>query len=371
MHLPYKKEIFSLYSFVALLFVVMYVRLLAFEGEAFALHWLFLSVATLIIVIFQTVSRLDKNRLDEHASLYDSLGWGNRATMLRGILIAVLAGFLFKPWPDSLLIWLPGVIYTLAAVIDRVDGYLARITRMQSRLGMELDTVYDAIGLLVAPFLAVGYGQLHWSYLLVSIAYYMFVLGMTIRKKRGLVVEKLPPNISRRAIAGFQMGFVAVSLFPVFKPPITQLAGIAFMLPLLTGFIIDWFIVRGSLVQGTGFALSLDRLKVWGDNYFLPVLRLFIVVLVVVLFLGDNLEQQNSVLILVATIPVLLILTGIAGRTGAVILAIMMGVYFQDQDLPVIAIVILFGAIWISMLGTGHYSLYRRDEEWVNRYDGA
>ena len=84
----------------------------------------------------------------------------------------------------------------------------------KGQLGTELDTVYDAVGLLIAPVLAVTYGQLHWSYLLVSIAYYLFVIGIKLREFRGLRVIELPPNISRRAIAGFQMGFVAVVLLP-------------------------------------------------------------------------------------------------------------------------------------------------------------
>ncbi|NNE39155.1 MAG: CDP-alcohol phosphatidyltransferase family protein [Gammaproteobacteria bacterium] len=351
---------------------MIYSALFVMEGSAFATQWLILSTIVLVIVIIQTIHRLDKNCLDENSSPYSSLGWGNRATIFRGVLIAALAGFLMNPWPGSYLIWLPGCIYTIAAIIDRVDGYLARITKMESQLGAELDTVYDAIGLLIAPLLAVVYGQLHWSYLLVSIAYYLFVLGIYLRKFRGQEVYRLPANISRRAIAGFQMGFVAAVLLPIFKPPITQMSGIAFMLPLLIGFCVDWLIVRGSLVAGTDKTLVLERLKVFGRNFLLPALRLMVLILATGLIYDAELHQTQHILILIiAGGAIFLIVTGIAGRAGSAILAILMGLYYQDQDVSLFATILLFSITWIMMLGTGRFSLYKWDEDWVNRYDGA
>jgi CDP-diacylglycerol--glycerol-3-phosphate 3-phosphatidyltransferase len=365
----YKKEILLIYSLAVIFLLTIYIVVFNIEGSEFANHWLILSVVTLIIVITQTISRLGLNRLDEKSPPYKILGWGNRATIFRGVLIAVLAGFLFKPWPEGLLIWLPGSIYFVASIIDRLDGYLARITQMQSQLGTELDTVYDAIGLLIAPLLAVSYGQLHWSYLLVSMAYYLFVLGIYMRKFRGLKVNKLSANISRRTIAGFQMGFVAVILLPIFRPPFTQLAGIAFMLPLLFGFLIDWCIVRGSLVQGTGIALNLEYLKSIGKNVLLPGLRLIALVLVICLF-NENVIQASFNTLIIILIATFMMVCGFAGRTGAAMLAILMGMLYQDQEPSLIVTTLLFIIIWIMMLGIGRFSLYKRDEDWVNRYDG-
>ncbi len=366
----YKKEILLIYSLAVIFLLTIYAVLFNIEDSEFANHWLILSIVTLIIVITQTISRLGLNRPDEKSPTYINLGWGNRATIFRGVLIAALAGFLFKPWPEGLLIWLPGSIYFIASIIDRLDGYLARITHMQSQLGAELDTVYDAIGLLIAPLLAVSYGQLHWSYLLVSMAYYLFIFGIYMRSYRGLKVNKLSANISRRTIAGFQMGFVAVILLPIFRPPITQLAGIAFMLPLLIGFLIDWCIVRGSLVQGTGIALNLEHLKTIGKNVLLPGLRLVALILVIYL-INENIIQASFNTLIITSIAIFMMVCGIAGRTGAAILAIQMGLLFQDQAPSLVVTTLLFIYIWIMMLGTGRFNLFKRDEDWINRYDGA
>lgn len=367
----YKKEISLLLLSAIWLFFLLYLGIADVHGRSYSTQWLIQALGVLVIVFYQTIKRLNKNRLNINSSLYPSLGWGNRFTIIRGIMIAALAGFLFQVWPVSYLAWIPGIIYLIASIIDRLDGYLARITCMQSQLGTELDTVYDAVGLLIAPVLAVTYGQLHWSYLLVSIAYYLFVIGIKLREFRGLRVIELPPNISRRAIAGFQMGFVAVVLLPVFHPPITQIAGMAFMIPLLFGFIIDWFIVRGTISSGTGLSVLLDKLRFLSFNYFLPALRILVVCLTIHLYITTNGNEIKIASIVLASISLVLIITGIIGRIGAVVLSIVLGFYFQDQMLSTNVIVLLFCIIWIMMLGTGYFSLYKRDEDWVNRYDGA
>ena len=105
--------------------------------------------------------------------------------------------------------------------------------------------VSDALGLAVASLLAVGYGQVHPSYLLFGAAYYLFHGGLMCRERLGLPIFPLPLALHRRAWAGFQMGFLVVTLWPLFGPPVTSLAGFAFMLPALIGFFIDWFTVSG------------------------------------------------------------------------------------------------------------------------------
>src|SRR5690606_21176327 len=114
-------------------------------------------------------------------------------------------------------------------------------------LGTELDTAYDALGLLIAPLLAVSYGKIHWSFLLVSAAYYIFQWGLYWRRTHNLPVYELLPSMLRRTLAGFQMGFVAVILLPCFQAPATHWIGVAFMIPMLLGFMVDWLVVSGRI----------------------------------------------------------------------------------------------------------------------------
>ena len=182
-----------------------------------ALQWLAMAGLICAFICYQTKRRLPLNRPNPEAPLYRELGWANRLTLLRAWLIAAVAGFLFQPWPEGpALAWMPGMLYFFAAMLDRVDGYVARRAGQSSLLGNELDTVSDALGLAVASLLAFGYGQVHWSYLLLGIAYYLFHAGILWRNLRGLLVYPLPPALHRRAWAGFQMGFLVVALWPLF-----------------------------------------------------------------------------------------------------------------------------------------------------------
>ena len=137
-----------------------------------ALQWLPQAGLVWAFIYYQARQRLSLNRSDPRAPLYAALGGANRLTLLRAWLIAAVAGFLFQPWPEGpALSWLPGMLYLFAAVLDRVDGYVARRSGQSSQLGNDLDTISDALGLAVASLLAFGYGQVHWSYLLFGAAY--------------------------------------------------------------------------------------------------------------------------------------------------------------------------------------------------------
>ena len=120
-------------------------------------QWMLQAYLLWRFVAYQARRRLHLNREDSDAPAYEELGWGNRLTLLRSWLIAAVGGFLFQPWPDGVVIaYLPGILYFIAAVLDRLDGYVARMTGYRSLLGQELDMVSDALGLAVASLLAVG-----------------------------------------------------------------------------------------------------------------------------------------------------------------------------------------------------------------------
>ena len=166
------------------------------------------------------------------------------------MLIAILAGYLFQPWPQSRLFpgrlsWAPGTLYLTASLLDYLDGRVARACQHETRLGAFLDINIDALGLLIAPLLAVCYGQLPVAYLSVGAAYYLFVFGIWLRKKFLKPVFKIKPRLSARIVAGFQMGFVGFALLPVISPAVKIVAAYIFMTPLLAGFVKDWLFASG------------------------------------------------------------------------------------------------------------------------------
>lgn len=201
---------------------------------------------------------LNWNYHPEQKALRSSLGYGTWLTIIRGALLAVLAGFLFQPRPESNIIpgavsWTPGLLYISACFLDYFDGRVARACQHETRLGAFLDINFDALGLLIAPLVAVWFGQLPVAYLSVGFAFYVYKGGIWLRKKFSKPVTEPGPWRGARTIAGLQMGFVCIALLPVVTPPAMKLTAYVMMIPLLTGFFRDWLIVCGYRKPGFFF----------------------------------------------------------------------------------------------------------------------
>lgn len=340
----------------------------ALEGWPLALQWLGLSALLWGLVWQQTSRRLGDNRASADAALYPGLGWANRLTIVRGFLIALCAGFLWQDFYHTVLLWLPALLYSIAAILDRVDGYVARKTQHTSEMGNALDNVFDALGLLVAPLLALNLAKIHWAYLLVSGAYYAFHLGMRWRTRKGLTNHSLTPNLLRRTLAGFQMGYIAVVLWPPFDAQITRLAGFAFMLPILIGFVVDWCVVSARLdMHKDRPRRFFDALATHSVNYAQPCLRLLFL-LALAAMVAQGLWQGLPLLgqLLAAG----LVLFGVGARLGA-LLALILIALLPPESVTTASTVFLFSAIWIMLLGSGRFSLWHGDDHWVERHDGA
>jgi CDP-diacylglycerol--glycerol-3-phosphate 3-phosphatidyltransferase len=215
-----------------------------------AFQWMLQSMIIMIYVLGLLRYGLRWNYHPAEKVLRSTLGYGTWLTIIRGALLAVLAGYLFQPWPASgfspgRLSWTPGLLYITASILDYFDGQVARACRHETRLGAFLDINLDALGLLIASLAAVWYGQLPPAYLSVGFVYYAFIAGIRLRKKFSKAVYEIRPWRGARIIAGFQMGFVGIALLPIVKPPVTTLTAYGAMLLLLAGFARDWMIVCG------------------------------------------------------------------------------------------------------------------------------
>lgn len=140
-----------------------------------AVRWVLQSTVVAIYVLGLLRYGLVRNYHPDQKILRSTLGYGTWLTIIRGALIAVLAGYLFQPWPASKFLpgrlsWAPGLLYITASILDYIDGRVARACRHETRLGAFLDINLDALGLLVAPLAAVWYGQLPLAYLSVGFA---------------------------------------------------------------------------------------------------------------------------------------------------------------------------------------------------------
>jgi CDP-diacylglycerol---glycerol-3-phosphate 3-phosphatidyltransferase len=332
---------------------------------AAASRWLGLTSLTILYLLVVLGRNLDKNSRPGEDRLLPDLGWGNWMTLLRGVLVANLVGFLFSPRPQGWLAWLPGILYSLAITADALDGYLARRTNHATRLGGILDISFDGLGVLAAALLIIQYGRVPPWYVLVAFARYAFLAGIKVRRWRGKPVYELPGSVHRRIFAGIQFIFIAVVLYPVFLPPLTWAAATLFALPFLAGFVRDWLVVSGAW-----HPTSIDPLE--GRNW--PAVRVALrlgLAILAILALEQMLEAglqpawPGVILPFLQFAAAVLVLFGIAARINAGIALGLLGLgqmIFAPTGVQYLQVI---GYTTIVYLGAGPWSLWSPEETWL------
>lgn len=332
---------------------------------------------------------LRHNHPPDRSTLRPTFGYGTVLTLLCGLLLALTAGFLFAPRPPGWLAWMPALLYTVARLVDYVDGYVARITHHETKLGSILDMEFDGFGILIAIGLAIQYGTLPLWYLPLALARQIFIAGIWWRERRGLPVYAMTPSAARRIIAGFQTGFVSVMLWPVFTPPLTTLAAVIFALPLALSFLRDWGVVSGMLdptgpryvavrstiknliegrlplvcrVVGSGLAVAILLRELPGFPHWQPLLAQS------GLAAPRALLWLWSMIFLAALLPYLL---GIVGRAAALALVGLAclditaaGLDWSDNAWLLIA------AIIVTHAGSGQWAIWQPEEAILNKRPG-
>jgi CDP-diacylglycerol--glycerol-3-phosphate 3-phosphatidyltransferase len=186
---------------------------------------------------------LSDNRSNEDAKLLPGLGAPTCITMFRGFLLAITSGFLAVPAVAA-------PAYTLAAILDGLDGRVARRSKRETLLGSSLDMRVDALGILIASLGGILLSKLPIWYAGIGLARYLFVLGIAARKRAGKPVRRLDASGLRRLLAGLQMGFLATALWPQVPPALSLAAAYPFGAATLAMFLRDWLFVsyrlRGS-----------------------------------------------------------------------------------------------------------------------------
>jgi CDP-diacylglycerol--glycerol-3-phosphate 3-phosphatidyltransferase len=354
----------------------------------YAWRWAVLAGLGLAYGLWLLGRGLKDNHRRGEALVLPTLGAGNAVTLLRGLLLGLLAGFLFSPRPPFGLAWAPALLYSLAIVADYLDGYLARVTHHATLLGETLDMEFDALGMLVATTLAVGYGQMPVWYLLPGLARYLFVFGMAWRRRQGKPVYPPVHKSSRRVMAGFQMSFTSVLLWPLLSPPATTLAGVVFTLPFMAGFTEDWLEVSGWIGPASHRYREAKRLATVVGTVWLPVLLRLVLAAVVFgsAIAGAGGAPAWTALfalpgspsapwagiglgLLVAVASAMLVL-GVAGRLAALGLLVAACSAILARGLDAGNGLALACTIAIMLLGSGAYSIWRPEDALLSRRAG-
>jgi len=175
------------------------------------------------------------------------------------------------------------------------------------------------------------------------------------------------------------MGYLVVALWPLFHPPLTWLGGVAFMLPALTGFLVDWLIVSGRINRQ---ADAVNRRFAWLTGFSLsvlqPGLRLVVVMTLILSLWQSGLPAlpastawMNMILLAGFALTSLMLLLGVAGRYFSLLLIGLLAWYYMTNPLQPVDYVLFCAVVWLLMLGTGRFSLWQQDADWLYGYDGA
>lgn len=326
----------------------------------------------------------ENHRVGETAVL-PTIGWGNGLTLLRGLNISIIAGFLLSPWPEGWLAWIPAILYTTADIADYLDGFAARKTNHATPLGETLDMKFDVLGLIIVSLLAVWYGQLPWWYLFIGFAHTFFIFGLWLRKRRNLPEYPMIFSWHRRIFAGFQMGFMSVVLWPIVPAFGATIAGTMFALATSASFLRDWFMVIGWLDPKTNFYRIWQRRIYRATAVFLPPIFRTILLFCMLNIIGQMMlpirpyawtdlftswglsfaHQLALVWLFVGIATAFMIFIGAAGRIFAILIIFPIAFDTLVNGSNLVNSLALICTLYILMLGTGAFSFWQPEEKFM------
>ena len=161
-------------------------------------------------------------------------GPANRVTLARLGLVSLLAAMLGEGVAS--VAWPAVAIATLAAVLDAVDGRLARRTGLASPFGARFDMETDALLMLVLALLAWQLGKAGGWIVAAGLLRYAFVgAGRAWR----WLERPLPPSLRRKAICVIQIITLIVALAPIIPVAASEVIAGAGLALLVCSFAVD------------------------------------------------------------------------------------------------------------------------------------
>jgi CDP-diacylglycerol--glycerol-3-phosphate 3-phosphatidyltransferase len=277
------------------------------------------------------------------------------------------------------------LLYTSAAVIDQFDGYLARRSDHATRLGQALDLELDGLGVLLAVAVAIHYGQLPLVFLAVGLARYVFLLWGAALRWSGVTPHPIPESMTRRSIAGLQMGFLCGALWPIAPPELLSLAGSMFAVPFAFSFGRDMLVMAGWLNPASLPYLRLRSMvrriaTRLAPSILRPALVLFLgyhlrtrlgdLPAAVAEFAakGVELPQVAVVLVLLQALCLVCVAVGFLGRVGALLLTVATGLWMVAVGPSPVELTIIGLAVGVLILGTGPSSAWAPEAKWLGRW---
>lgn len=163
-----------------------------------------------------------------HRSGMTVFGWANWATATRSTLVGLVTALVAASFTSPVSVPLLVVLASVALVLDGVDGWLARRTHSESKLGAQFDMEVDAFLLLVlGVYVAPALGP--WVLTIGLLRYAFVVAGWFLPWMRAT----LPPRYWRKvttAVAGIALTIAASGILPAWASTAVVLIALALLL---------------------------------------------------------------------------------------------------------------------------------------------
>jgi CDP-diacylglycerol---serine O-phosphatidyltransferase len=157
------------------------------------------------------------------------------------------------------------ILIILAAVLDGLDGRLARLLRSESKIGAELDSLCDFVNFGVVPGLVLYLWALDTLPRVGWIATLIYIACCLLRLARFNTDAKAPPSDVEHADGGFvgvpSPAGAMLALLPIFLAFLFEWTS-----PPPTGLVAVWMIIVGVLMIGRFPTPSLKGLTVAREN---------------------------------------------------------------------------------------------------------
>ena len=184
--------------------------------------------------LFTVIALMAMGFLYEHDP-FERFGAANLVTTARGALVALVAGLIGEP-AVPLVATTAFVLSLIAAMMDGVDGWIARRTRTESAFGARFDMEIDALLILALALLAWRHGKAGAWVVASGLMRYAFIAAGWLMP---WLERPLIPSVRRQTICVVQVAGLMLAMAPAVTPPFSGLVAAVALAILSYSFLID------------------------------------------------------------------------------------------------------------------------------------
>ena len=186
-----------------------------------------------VAAVFATMMAIAFGLVGDHHP-YPRFGPANHVTMFRAMLVALIVSLIGEPEVPRVAATATAVA-VLIAVLDGVDGWLARRSRMASAFGARFDVETDALFVMTMSILVWQHGKAGVWVLLGGMRYLFVLAGWCLP----WMARPLRPTVRAKTVSVFHMVGVSVALAPIIPTPLSAVAVGITLIALSWSFAVD------------------------------------------------------------------------------------------------------------------------------------